>query len=420
MGIIVTLMMTIQPILVYASSENVNSGVEVQDKETVKGVQGVLNYFGYNCGTPDGTVGPQTENAVRAYQRDQGLTETGKITQEVIDRVLSGIPLTTFNERFNEAIDYWNGQREKTRASIMNEFDFDEETERYCPNGNLTIYLNPNLQSRKMVGNINIVSEGDFDTDLTMVEISATLYAFNISMEKPDDALNLITNIFEAEGDYLEDGITFKNYSFKGMIAIIATYDSFSGTSISNDYTKDKENRSEKDDKEDKKEEYDDRHFETDIEDEPVVDMFDITDIEKIEMVADLVDSTADVVAEKAGIIFDDDHYYEKNESMNYYHFNCNIGKYNGKISFSIEKSTDKIALISLDISDDKEPIAREDVLAELNKLIGKSPYKSYDSEIGWTTDVWKIGKCDMDMLSYPLTEDQYPGVRYIHFVKKN
>lgn len=51
----------------------------------VKGVQTALNAMGYEAGTPDGSIGPATARAIRAYQADAGLGETGKISAELID-----------------------------------------------------------------------------------------------------------------------------------------------------------------------------------------------------------------------------------------------------------------------------------------------------------------------------------------------
>lgn len=42
------------------------------------GVQQRLSNLGYGCGTADGTVNSQTENALRAFQKKEGLTETGE------------------------------------------------------------------------------------------------------------------------------------------------------------------------------------------------------------------------------------------------------------------------------------------------------------------------------------------------------
>lgn len=48
-------------------------------------VQEALNNSGYDCGTPDGIAGEGTKGAIRKFQSDYGLEETGEITDELID-----------------------------------------------------------------------------------------------------------------------------------------------------------------------------------------------------------------------------------------------------------------------------------------------------------------------------------------------
>jgi len=49
--------------------------------------QARLNELGYNVGTPDGSAGPRTAAALRAFQRDNGLQPSGRLdaaTQDVL------------------------------------------------------------------------------------------------------------------------------------------------------------------------------------------------------------------------------------------------------------------------------------------------------------------------------------------------
>ncbi len=55
--------------------------------KAIEEMQALLNAKGYDAGTPDGLVGPQTRAALRAYQADQGLPADGYPTQAVIDRL---------------------------------------------------------------------------------------------------------------------------------------------------------------------------------------------------------------------------------------------------------------------------------------------------------------------------------------------
>ena len=48
---------------------------------TMKQAQQRLNELGYDVGSPDGSSGPRTQNALRAYQQDQGLAVSGRLDQ---------------------------------------------------------------------------------------------------------------------------------------------------------------------------------------------------------------------------------------------------------------------------------------------------------------------------------------------------
>lgn len=47
-------------------------------------VQQALDEAGYNAGAADGEIGPQTRNAIAAFQRDNGLPQTGLISQQLL------------------------------------------------------------------------------------------------------------------------------------------------------------------------------------------------------------------------------------------------------------------------------------------------------------------------------------------------
>ena len=47
-------------------------------------IQRELNRLGYPSGTADGIIGRRTVNAARAFQRDIGLAENGKLTPSLL------------------------------------------------------------------------------------------------------------------------------------------------------------------------------------------------------------------------------------------------------------------------------------------------------------------------------------------------
>ncbi len=64
-------------------------GYEVQPEveitqEVIRSVQQRLNELGYPCGAVDGIVGANTSGAIRQYQTDQGMAQTGTIDAELL------------------------------------------------------------------------------------------------------------------------------------------------------------------------------------------------------------------------------------------------------------------------------------------------------------------------------------------------
>lgn len=52
-------------------------------KANVRQIQEALKAEGHDPGPVDGVMGPQTKEALRAYQRSQSLTETGRLDQPI-------------------------------------------------------------------------------------------------------------------------------------------------------------------------------------------------------------------------------------------------------------------------------------------------------------------------------------------------
>ena len=58
-------------------------------RSDVRDMQRLLNERGYNAGTPDGILGPNTRRGLRAFQRDIGVTPDGFATQALLERLKS-------------------------------------------------------------------------------------------------------------------------------------------------------------------------------------------------------------------------------------------------------------------------------------------------------------------------------------------
>lgn len=62
------------------------------EDEAVKRVQTGLSELGYDAGDADGAIGGKTEEAIKQFQRDRGLAQSGEITEDMMDELakLSG------------------------------------------------------------------------------------------------------------------------------------------------------------------------------------------------------------------------------------------------------------------------------------------------------------------------------------------
>ena len=64
----------------------------IDKAEVVVGVQTLLTRLGYDVGTADGFAGPRTAEAIKAFERATGMSETGQINPRLL-AVLSSQPV---------------------------------------------------------------------------------------------------------------------------------------------------------------------------------------------------------------------------------------------------------------------------------------------------------------------------------------
>ena len=81
-----------QPVERVAEAEPAGAPESYTDQATVKAAQVALNALGYDCGTPDGLPGKKTAAAISSAQKDFGLTETGTLTRELLEKLGVAIP----------------------------------------------------------------------------------------------------------------------------------------------------------------------------------------------------------------------------------------------------------------------------------------------------------------------------------------
>lgn len=397
---------------VLAASEELRAGVD-----DIKSIQIVLNTFGYNCGSADGIMGQQTIDAIKNFQRDEGLQVTGQINSELLDYLLAGIPLNMFSNRYNESIVYIN----KLMDISLKVCDFDEDVEEYCPNNNLTLSINPNLVSRRMVGNINIYSNSKFDTDLTIGEIASALYALDVSLKSPNDALTLLNNVFDSDGTYTSDGITFKNYSIKGMVVIKAEYDTFSSSSISKNFRSDsdKDDIVNDDNSTNSEDKYSHKHYDIgEIESENITDALTAKNNSDIERILNYIGQSKSNVESDIGVNLDKNHMSESDDNREWYKIKGSIGEYIGYYSMTLDKKTNTISYISFDFGDDDKPLEVDSVVKAMTSILGKKPDKFHEPSTISGNYIWYVDNYYIEIIYYNMDDSKYPGTQFISFNK--
>lgn len=86
--------------------------VEYTDRITVRLAQEALNAAGYNCGTPDGIAGANTEKAISDYQTANGLTVTGTVTDEllsslgIVEKVQKAVEAEQMKDKYDSSYTY--------------------------------------------------------------------------------------------------------------------------------------------------------------------------------------------------------------------------------------------------------------------------------------------------------------------------
>jgi len=59
-------------------------GRTIDATDIVRGVQMALSTLGFDVGTPDGLAGPKTADAIRAFERATGMSESGAINPRLL------------------------------------------------------------------------------------------------------------------------------------------------------------------------------------------------------------------------------------------------------------------------------------------------------------------------------------------------
>jgi len=65
-------------------STQFDPGKPIETQDVVAKVQSALNRLGYDIGSPDGVAGPKTADAIKAFERDTGMSEVGQINPRLL------------------------------------------------------------------------------------------------------------------------------------------------------------------------------------------------------------------------------------------------------------------------------------------------------------------------------------------------
>jgi peptidoglycan hydrolase-like protein with peptidoglycan-binding domain len=75
------------PTLLERLKQKVIGDAPDRERNPVKAAQRALQERGYDPGPVDGRIGAKTQNAVKRFQKDQGLRATGRLDAETVDRL---------------------------------------------------------------------------------------------------------------------------------------------------------------------------------------------------------------------------------------------------------------------------------------------------------------------------------------------
>lgn len=197
------------------STEKADSDREIsEENRTVSIIQQFLNSNGYDCGTPDGILGPNTKSMIEEYQSDNNLEVTGTITTELVREInhATCISAKDFVERYNSAIDAYNKELSSTSPNDHISVDDITSIEPVLLNGNGKLSINDGSSDMQYIGAIKFWTEEGADLVSAKGEAMASLFAFDTSLDDTDAAWNLIERL-KGESPLLNNGILYQNDS---------------------------------------------------------------------------------------------------------------------------------------------------------------------------------------------------------------
>lgn len=167
------------------------------DRTVVRYVQQALNKLGYDCGTPDGVAGSNTEKQIIQYKTDKKLSNT----DEKIDKVLlESIGLRGLNEivKYSTSVSYSDMMADNENASNHRAIKF-SGTVLQVMDGEIRVTVDGNSDHFVLCGIISI----NLDEDIKEGD-SVTIYGTYLGLTDYIAVLGNIVTVPHFSANYLE------------------------------------------------------------------------------------------------------------------------------------------------------------------------------------------------------------------------
>ncbi len=157
-----------------------------------------LHRRGFSCGSIDGVRGQQSVAALQAWQRNEGLRETGELDGPTRASLLVTDPVFTTHlftaaelGRRQPAPETWLEKSQRTELSYATALEF--AAERYRANPRLLLRLNPNINWDEIMpgAQVRVPEVGPFTTTLRASRIHVRLAEHVLEVTDPDGAIVL-------------------------------------------------------------------------------------------------------------------------------------------------------------------------------------------------------------------------------------
>lgn len=189
------------------------NAMDMGSKSVVYATQQALNEAGFNCGTPDGISGQNTQNAIKQYQNDKGLKVDGQISEALLTSLgfswdnPYGIPVDSFVSRYNESVTYFNDISSQSGDPSINQISYSSIDQNGVVIDDVSeLSFGLNTVDTYIGSCILMDRDGTFDVK-NLYELSSIAYAMDSSYSSPDDALKGVTDLFE-KYSLVRDGFT--------------------------------------------------------------------------------------------------------------------------------------------------------------------------------------------------------------------